>query len=110
ALDGRVRTGRRTEIDEALEEALDAEVRERAAEEDRRLLAGEEALALEARAGGVEQLEVVEQTLAGLTGERVADRGRVGGDDRRVDRALAARAPVEQQQLSRPAVVDAAEA
>ena len=66
---------RRGELDEAIEEGLDAEVGQGAAEEHRRQLAGGEGVAIEAGAGAVQQVELLGQLPVRVFADGIAQGG-----------------------------------
>ena len=101
--------GRRSQLHEPVQEQLDAEVRDGAAEEGRRHLAPIEPLRVERLPGQIQQLDLLPQP--GELGHR-EDRfeGRVlGANNRHGSGALAALGTVEQVELALAAVEDAAE-
>ena len=61
------RARRGGELEESIQKGLDAEVCERASEEDRRELAGEKAVAIELGAGAVQQSDLFLQRTIGLS-------------------------------------------
>ena len=100
---------RRGEVEEAVEERLDAEVGQRAAEEHRRQVAGAEGGEVEGRAGAVQQRDLVEQLLMGVGADRLAERRVVEVADLH-HRPVAGRlAAFEAQQAVGVAIVDALE-
>src|SRR5207244_6957827 len=61
------RARRRCELEEPVQKRLDAEVRQRASEEDGRELAGEKAVAIELRSGACQQSDLLLQWTVGLS-------------------------------------------
>src|SRR5690606_13784305 len=109
ALAGLARARVRADAGEVLEEGLDAEARERAAEEDRRDLAGEEALPSPLVARALEEIERAAQLADLLVAEQRVGRGIVEAAhlQRRLGRVL--RGALEREHALALAVVDALE-
>ena len=110
-VDDLARRRRRRELEELAQERLDAEVRERAAEEHRRQLAGQERLLVERVACLVEQRDVLHQLVVRLGAEqfsRAPDRRAMTTCTSRRGRAVIL-AALEQMHLLVPPVVDADE-
>src|SRR5262245_30931641 len=104
------RARRRRELDEGVEEGLDAEVRQRRAEESRRDLALQEGLARELVAGDLKELEVVLGFADELGPEALGELGLAKREPRQV-RPLRARTGglAEEQHLARSTVDHARE-
>ena len=101
---------RRRELDELVEERLDAEVGHGAAEEDGRELPGEEASRGRSLARALEQRELLPQLAVALLAQRARTLGIVERARRHGRPALAALGALEPQHLAPLAIVDAEEA
>ena len=101
--------GRRREIDEGVEEGLDAEVGHRAAEEDRRQLAGEKRLSLERSRRDVEQRDLLLEVRVRAFAQRFDERAIVEVGVQRGGAPGATVRALELKQAAQPAIEDAGE-